>query len=193
MLSAKTGFFGCRDMEPVLPVARIESTGPRLVCFAAMVPLHWRAEAQVAESGQLIFGGAIMNAMRANAPALAGAAAGGVLGYFAFVWLLSMGLYGLILPGGLLGLAAGTFKNRSIAVAVVCSLAALLLGLFAEWKSFPFKADDSFGYFLSHFYELQPMTLVMIALGAVIGFWVPFRRREPRFGLPRVESLIPPD
>src|SRR5215471_7355985 len=134
-----------------------------------------------------------MSRLETSALTLAAAAVGGAVGYFAFMWLASMGLYGLILPGGLLGLAAGTFKNRSIAVAVVCSLAALLLGLFAEWKSFPFKADDSFGYFLSHFYELQPMTLVMIALGAVIGFWVPFRRREPRFGLPRVESLIPPD
>ena len=82
----------------------------------------------------------------------------------------------MILPGGLLGLAAGIFKNRSIIVAIVCGVAALILGLFAEWQFEPFVVNDSFGYLVAHFYDLRPVTLLMIAAGAAIGFWVPFRR-----------------
>src|SRR5437868_6343973 len=104
--------------------------------------------------------------LRNTALTLAAAAVGGAAGYFAFIWLASMGFYGLVLPGGLLGLAAGTFKNRSIAVAVVCGVAALILGLFAEWKFEPFVANDSFGYLVAHFYDLRPVTLLMIAAGA---------------------------
>ena len=65
----------------------------------------------------------------------------------------------------------------------VGGLSALLLGLFTEWRFFPFKADDSFRYFLRNVHELKPITLLMIAAGTAIGFWVPFRRvqqdREP--------------
>ena len=117
-----------------------------------------------------------MNVFRSGGLVLIAAAVGGVAGYFAFMWLASMGFYGLILPGGLLGLAAGTFKNRSIAVAIVCGVAALMLGLFAEWRIRPFNADGSFVYLVAHFYDLTPITLLMIAAGAAIGFWVPFRR-----------------
>ena len=109
---------------------------------------------------------------------LAGAVVGGVLGYNAFFWILSQGLYGLVLPGGLLGLGAGIGKNRSMALAVACGLAATMLGLFTEWKAYPFDADDSLSYFLRHVADLQPWTLLMVALGGAIGFWVPFRRIE---------------
>jgi hypothetical protein len=104
------------------------------------------------------------------------AIAGGLLGYFAFQWVLSQGFYGLVLPGGLLGLGAGSAKNRWLWLAIVCGIAALALGLFTEWHFFPFKADASLGYFLLHVYQLQGWTLVMLALGGAIGFWVPFRR-----------------
>ena len=49
---------------------------------------------------------------------LCGAVAGGILGYFAFGWLLGQGFYALMLPGGLLGLGAGLAKNRSVLLAV---------------------------------------------------------------------------
>jgi hypothetical protein len=118
-----------------------------------------------------------MSNLRTSALTLAAAAIGGAAGYFAFMWLATAkGLYGWALPGGLLGLAAGIFKNRSIAVAIVCGVAAFILGLFAEWNVERFPEDDSFLYLLSHFYRLSPVTLLMIAAGAVIGFWVPFRR-----------------
>lgn len=110
---------------------------------------------------------------------LGGALLGGLIGYFAFFWIARQGFYAMVLPGGLLGLGAGYAKNRSIAIAVVCGIAALVLGLFTEWQFAPFIKDGSLGYFLSHVHELKPITLLMIGLGGAIGFWVPFRRVEP--------------
>ncbi len=109
---------------------------------------------------------------------LAGALVGGLVGYIAFKWLLGQGYYGLMLPGGLLGMGAGVFKTPTKAVAVVCGTLALVLGLLVEWDSSPFKADESLAYFVTHFYDLKPATLIMIALGAAIGFWIPFRRSQ---------------
>ncbi|OHB67461.1 MAG: hypothetical protein A2Y76_14650 [Planctomycetes bacterium RBG_13_60_9] len=109
---------------------------------------------------------------------LLGAAVGGLVGYVVFFALARQGLYGLALPGGLLGLGAGIFKTRSKAVPVACGLLALALALFTEWRYEPFVADASLGYFVSHVHRLQPMTLIMIAAGTLIGFWVPFRRSQ---------------
>ena len=116
-------------------------------------------------------------AIKSNLLAIVGAIVGGVAGYFIFFWLASQGFYGMIIPGGLLGIGAGFAKSRSLAIAIVCGIAALVLGLFCEWKFEPFAADDSFSYLLVHFYELKPITLLMIAAGAAIGFWGPFRHR----------------
>ena len=113
---------------------------------------------------------------------LLGAVIGGLLGYVVFKWLLGQGFSGLMLPGGLLGMGAGFFKTPTKAVAVVCGVMALLLGLVAEWSSSPFIADGSFGYFIAHVHELQPATLIMIAIGAAIGFWIPFRRTQEEIG-----------
>jgi hypothetical protein len=109
---------------------------------------------------------------------LGGALVGGVIGYHAFFWMAGQGLYGLVLPGALLGVGAGVGKNRSVWIALMCGLAALVLGLYAEWRFAPFKADDRFGYFLTHAHDLRPVILVMIALGGFIGFWIPYRRIE---------------
>lgn len=109
---------------------------------------------------------------------LLGAAVGGVLGYLIFFWFTRRGLYGLALPGGLLGLGAGLFKSRSKVVPIVCGLVVLGLALFTEWRDEPFAADGSLGYFLLHLHKLQRITLVMLAVGTFIGFWVPFRRGQ---------------
>jgi hypothetical protein len=116
--------------------------------------------------------------MKDNVLAIASAIVGGAIGVVAFWWLLSQGLYGLVLPGGLLGIGAGLGKNRSIFVPIVCGVAALVLGFAAEWYFHPFIADDSFSFFVSHLFDLLPATFLMIALGTWIGFWVPYRRPE---------------
>ena len=123
--------------------------------------------------------------MKQNLLALAGAAAGGVVGYFAFVWLVHQGFYALVLPGALLGLGASLSPNKSLAVAIVCGLSALALGLFSEWRVAPFIKDDGLAYFLTHILQLKGITLLMIGAGAFVGFWAPFRRLE-------VAKLAPP-
>ena len=116
--------------------------------------------------------------MRNNCLALGAAVLGGTLGYFAFFWIAKQGFYALVLPGGLFGLAAGVVKNKSIVIALVCALLATALGLFTEWQFAPFKKDHSLGFFLAHIADLEPITLIMIALGGFLGFWVPFQRWE---------------
>jgi hypothetical protein len=112
---------------------------------------------------------------------LLGAAIGGALGYVAFCWLLRQGFYALMLPGVFLGLGCGlALKRRSLPLAMVCGLAALVLGIFAEWKNRPFVKDDSFGYFIGHLQDLQPFTLLLLALGGAGGFWFASRVREKR-------------
>lgn len=109
---------------------------------------------------------------------LAAAAAGGALGYFVFFWAVRQGFYGLIIPGGLLGLSASFVKGGSLLSAVLCGLGALALGLFCEWRFGPFVKDDSLGYFLLHLHQLRPITLIMLGVGTFIGFWLPFRSRR---------------
>jgi hypothetical protein len=117
--------------------------------------------------------------MKPTLLAIVGAVLGGTLGYFGFHWMIKYGFYGLILPGGLLGLGASIGKTRSIWMAAGFGLAALALGIFTEWKHFPFAKDDSLAYFLLHVTDNSPVTLLMIAVGGALGFWVPFRRIEP--------------
>ncbi len=123
-----------------------------------------------------------MNMTTKDTLALLGAAVGGILGYFAFFWIARQGFYALILPGALVGIGAGLFGNRSIAVSVVCGLLALTLGLLTEWRFAPFAQDTGLGFFLAHAHRLRPLTLIMIAAGGLIGFWVPFQSRKKGSG-----------
>lgn len=102
---------------------------------------------------------------------------GSVVGYLGFVFLLERGFYAIVLPGGLCGLAAGIVKTRTVIVACVSATIALVAGLIAEHRFAPFVADTSLGYFFRHTLSLNTTALVLIGLGGLIGFWVPFRRR----------------
>jgi hypothetical protein len=106
---------------------------------------------------------------------IAGAAIGGTLGFFAFFWIAGQGYYGLVIPGGFLGIGAALARNRSLPLAVACAVAAVLLGLYTEWRFAPFAKDESLGYFLLHIHKLKPLTLLMVALGGVVGFRIPYR------------------
>ena len=76
----------------------------------------------------------------------------------------------------MLGLGAGIPRNSSRAVAIVCGLLALGLGLYTEWRFFPFKVDNTLGYFLGHLHQLKPVSWLMLAVGTVLGWYVPHRR-----------------
>lgn len=117
--------------------------------------------------------------MKDNLIAIAGAIVGGVIGTFAFGFFLDRGLYAFAVPGGLAGIGAGVVKNHARWVPVLCAAIALVAGIVAEGVYRPFVADDSFIYYLKHIYEIETIGIVMIALGTIIGFWVPFRRCEP--------------
>lgn len=107
-----------------------------------------------------------------------GALLGGVLGWFGFFWVAQQGLYALVLPGGALGIGAGALvRHRSVPFSLGCGVAALVLGVLAEWRFAPFIKDASLGYFLSHLHQLKPVTLLFIALASFIGFWMPFRAK----------------
>ena len=95
-----------------------------------------------------------------------------------FKKLAKQGFYSLILPGGLIGLGAGLGRGLSWWVSVLCGLLGLCAGLFTQWHLFPFVADRSAGYFLTHLHHLKPLTLLMLGAGTVIAFWVPFRRQK---------------
>ncbi len=116
--------------------------------------------------------------MKNNLLALCGALVGGLIGYHAFFWVASQGFYAMVLPGGLVGLGAGLVLNRSIWVAIACGLLAAVLGVYTEFRFAPFIADSSFKYFITHLFDLSAVTLLMIAAGWGIGFWIPFRRWE---------------
>lgn len=101
-----------------------------------------------------------------------GALLGGVIGYVVFAWILRQGFYALALPGALVGAGCGLLSRRpSMVRGIFCAATAIGLGLFAEWRHFPFRVDESLGYFATHVHELKPVTLVLIGLGAVLAFW----------------------
>lgn len=113
---------------------------------------------------------------KSSLPVLAGALVGGLLGHLIFFWVIRQGFYGLIIPGVAAGLGAGFFNARSTPTTILCGLWALALGLFTEWRYAPFVKDDSLGYFLCHLPDLKPITLIMVIVGAFLGFWIPFGR-----------------
>ncbi len=111
---------------------------------------------------------------------LLGAAVGGTIGYFAFFWIASTGFYALVVPGGLLGIVAGLFaRRRCPPLAIICAIAALLLGLFTEWRFRPFVADPSLPYFLTHLHQLTLVTIIMVVLGVIVAYTSALGRSHP--------------
>ena len=115
---------------------------------------------------------------------LAGALAGGAVGCVAFIWIARQGFYALMLPGAMAGLGASLLvRDRSILRGVLCGLFAVGLGLFAECRFAPFIKDNSLAYFLAHIADLRPITLIMITVGGVFGYWLALgREREVKPG-----------
>lgn len=110
--------------------------------------------------------------------ALAGALLGGFVGYHAFLWALKYNFYAMILPGGCIGLGATFARCRLIAIPIICALAALGLSVFLEWKTRPFLTDPSWKFFINNLQLLTPVTMLMISVGTLLAFWLPFRNRR---------------
>ena len=111
---------------------------------------------------------------------LLGAIAGGAAGYLAFLALARLGLYALVVPGALVGIGCGMLsRGKSNLLGVVCGLLGALLGVVAEWKSFPFVEDGSFWFFVVHLNDLSTATIIMIAAGGLFAFWFGKGRDQP--------------
>lgn len=116
---------------------------------------------------------AVSGRITSNVLGLIGAVAGGVLGYYTFMWIVGQGFYGLMIPGALLGLGCGLLSQHTSHLrGVACAAAACILGLYTEWKFAPFKADASFAYLVGHAVELKPLTQIMIVAGAFFAYWL---------------------
>jgi hypothetical protein len=125
-----------------------------------------------------------------------GAALGGVLGHYAFRWIWSQGFYAPMVPGGFLGMGCAALSgHKSTLRGMLCVVAGLGLGLFSRWTEDAGPHADSFKDFATHFYELRPLTLALLALGGLIAFWcgqgyvVEFWRRQQ----PKVEAQRQPE
>ena len=102
---------------------------------------------------------------------LLGGVVGGAAGYFVYKWALSQGFYALAIPGAFLGFGFGLAgRRRNLTFGIICLVLAFGLSLFAEWSTFPFKADPSLWFFMTHLHLLKPLTWVMIAIGSIIAF-----------------------
>ena len=105
---------------------------------------------------------------------LAGAAVGGVIGYFVFRWLASNAFGAHALPGAALGLGAGwAARGKSTLLGVLCAVAAAILIVVAEWLRAPFVKDKSFVFFVTHLFEMDraSVKLLLMALGTACAYW----------------------
>jgi hypothetical protein len=108
-----------------------------------------------------------------NLLGLVGAAVGGVVGFYTFRWLEYHDYYGLAIPGAFVGLGCGLLaQHRSILRGIVCGVAAFILSLYTEWTHAVFLEDNTFLFMLKHLNRKSPVTLLMIAIGTIIAFWV---------------------
>jgi hypothetical protein len=122
----------------------------------------------------------IQNASLELALAVAFGVIGGAVGHFLFLWIIRQGYSALVLPGALVGIGAGIImKARSVPLMVICGFIGLFAGIFSEWRGFPFRADQSFPYFLRHLQDLSPITLLMLALGTFAGAYFARGKEAP--------------
>jgi hypothetical protein len=104
---------------------------------------------------------------------LAGAIAGGIVGYYLFFAIARQGFYAVALPGVLIGLGCEALSGRrSVPLGVVCGLLGLAAGIYSEWQFAPFVKNASLSYFLAHLHELTGVTQFMILVGAGAACWL---------------------
>jgi len=103
---------------------------------------------------------------------LAGALAGGVLGYFLVFVIARQGFYAIVLPGALLGLGCGALSGRkSVVLGTICGVLGLALGIYTQWRLAPFIKDSSFLFYLAHLLDVNRLAQILILVGAAFAFW----------------------
>jgi len=115
--------------------------------------------------------------MKGSLLAMFGAVVGGIVGYFTCDFLWRQGFMALAVPGGFLGLGAGVAKNNTLAVPILCGVAATALGIYVASQFMPFFADESLGFFIRNLHKASSGTQIMIAVGGFLGFYIPLRNR----------------
>jgi hypothetical protein len=141
------------------------------------------------DCGNLKGGLPMINRVMSTTLGVIGGIVGGVFGFVLFFWIIRQGFYALVLPGASVGLGCGLLaRHRSPIRGIACAIAALVLGLYTEWKYMAFVADDGFGYLVTHFYQLRPITLIMIGLGTALAYYL---GKDAGFLAPRGADLAP--
>jgi hypothetical protein len=106
-----------------------------------------------------------------NTLGLIGAVLGGVAGFYTYRWILSQGFIGGMIPGAFVGLGCSLLaRHPSVARGVLCGIAGLVLGFFADW--FTNITTDTFWIYLQNVKSINKVVLLTIVLGAVIAFWL---------------------
>ena len=100
-----------------------------------------------------------------------GAVIGGVIGWFAFDWLLSHGFYALALPGALVGWGFGLLSRRSMLIGgLFCAVAGFALMVVCHWSHS--VTDDSLLHYVTHQHQISQTTYLFLAIGTLFSFWL---------------------
>ena len=132
-----------------------------------------------------------------NLLGVVGAALGGVLGFYTYCWIVTKGMVGGMIPGAFLGLGCSLLaRHPSFARGVVCGVAGLILGFFADWyTNIPNATDATFWHYLQNVKSLNQVILLMILLGGAIAFWLgkdAGAAMRSRRGEPSTAPMAPP-
>jgi hypothetical protein len=106
-----------------------------------------------------------------------GAIAGALLGALLTYAASRAGFYAIILVGIAAGFGATIAARRGgWIIATIAILIALVVGLYTEWYTFPFVADDSLTYFIQHLGDLPTFRLLVHAASAAAAGYIAYRR-----------------
>ena len=102
-----------------------------------------------------------------------GALAGAVIGIVVFTLLVRyVGVYAMAIPGALVGLICGYVSRlRSLVLGIICAVIAAATMILGEWWNFPFKKDESLGFFLQNIGQLSSLFWISLFLGGGLAFW----------------------
>ncbi|MFN0022039.1 MAG: hypothetical protein ACKVP0_27640 [Pirellulaceae bacterium] len=102
-----------------------------------------------------------------------GALAGAVIGTVVFTLLVRyVGVYAMAIPGALVGLICSyAARQRSLVLGIMSALFAAATMIIAEWWNFPFKKDESLGFFLRNLGQLSSLFWISLLLGGGLAFW----------------------